>query len=155
MAELDITASMQPIHATSDMEMADKYLGERAAYAYAPRMQFDQGTRVVFGSDAPVESPNPWLSIHAAVTRKRIDGSPGPDGWHPTERLTIAETLKSFTVNPAQVTGKEKVQGKLLPGYWADLIVLEDDPFQSEPNELHKILPIGTMIDGKWVYKEF
>ena len=76
LADLDIIASMQPIHATSDMHMADLYWGDRTAFAYAPKLQLDQGAQVIFGSDAPVETPNPWLGIHAAVSRRRLDGDP-------------------------------------------------------------------------------
>ncbi len=155
LADLGLTASMQPIHATSDMEMADVYWGKRTAYAYAPRHHLDQGTRVIFGSDAPVESPNPWLGIHAAVTRRRADGSPGPGGWHPQGRVSVNEAIRAFTVNPAQAAGKGDKQGKLAPGYWADCIVLEKDPYHCHPDELLDIQPVGTMINGNWVYRNF
>jgi predicted amidohydrolase YtcJ len=155
LTELNVTASMQPIHATSDMEMADINWGKRTAYAYAPRHHLDQGTRVLFGSDAPVESPNPWLGIHAAVTRRRTDGSPGPDGWHPEGRISVHEALKAFTQSPAEASGKGDQQGKLAPGYWADLIVIETDPYTCAPEDLWKIQPVGTMINGKWVYRDF
>ncbi len=155
LADLDIIASMQPIHATSDMEMADAYWGERTAFAYAQRAQFDQGALVIFGSDAPVESPNPWLGIHAAVTRQRIDSSPGPDGWHPEGRVSIDQALAAFTINPARAAGRGNTQGKLAPGYWADLIVLDKDPFSCPAAELSRIQPQGTMVAGKWVYRDF
>ena len=76
LAKLDVIASMQPIHATSDMMTADRYWGERTAFAYNPRLQLDQGARVAFGSDAPVEPLDPLIGIHAAVTRQR-DGRAG------------------------------------------------------------------------------
>jgi predicted amidohydrolase YtcJ len=155
LADLGITASMQPIHASSDMEMADVYWGKRTAYAYAPRHHLDQGTRVIFGSDAPVESPNPWLGIHAAVTRQRADGNPGVDGWHPHNRVSVDEALKAFTVSPAEASGKGNRQGKLAPGFWADCILLDKDPFQCHPHELMDIQPLGTMINGIWVYRNF
>lgn len=84
LAGLNIIASMQPIHATSDMRMADKYWGERTAFAYALKTQLERGAHVAFGSDAPVELPNPFLGIHAAVTRRRADGSPLPEGGIPS-----------------------------------------------------------------------
>lgn len=155
LADLGITASMQPIHATSDMKMADSFWGTRTAYAYASRHLLDRGTRVIFGSDAPVESPNPWLGIHTAVTRRRADGSPGPDGWHPQGRMSVHEALKAFTQSPAEASGKGDKQGKLAPGYWADCIVLEKDPYQCHPDELLDIQPVGTMINGNWVYRNF
>jgi hypothetical protein len=155
MAKLGITASMQPIHATSDMEMADAYWGDRTRFAYAPKLQYDLGTRVIFGSDAPVESPHPWSGIHAAVTRKTRRGEPGPEGWHPEGRLSIEQTLKSFTSTPGEVGGKGDLQGRLAPGYWADCVILDNDPFQIDPDQLWKIQPLGTMINGKWVFREF
>lgn len=155
LAELNITASMQPIHATSDMKMADKFWGDRSAFSYAPRLFLDSGARVIFGSDAPVESPNPWLGIHAAVTRQRADGTPGLDGWHPTGRVSVSEAIKGFTLEPAKAAGRGDQQGKLAPGYWADCIVLEKDPFECHPAELLEIQPSGTMINGSWVYRNF
>ena len=134
---------MQPLHATSDMVMADAYWGERTRFAYAPKIQIDQGARVIFGSDAPVETPHPWPGIHAAVTRKGQDGSPGLDGWHPEGRLTLEQALKGFTSAPAEAAGKGNLQGRLAPGYWADCVVLEEDPFQIEPDELWKVQPLG------------
>src|SRR5690606_32812187 len=83
LAELRLIASMQPIHATSDMEMSDRYWGERSRWAYNPRIQIDQGVVVAFGSDSPVDTFDPIAGIHAAVTRRRADGSPGPEGWYP------------------------------------------------------------------------
>ena len=130
LAELGVIASVQPIHATSDMVMADRYWGSRSAGAYAFRTLMERGTRVCFGSDAPVESPNPFLGLHAAVTRQRPDHSPAADGWYPAQRLALAEALQGFTTGPAYAAGLESQQGLLAPGYFADLIVLAQDPFQ-------------------------
>ena len=151
LAELGIIASMQPIHATSDMVMADEYWGERAAFGYAWRSQLDHSAVLAFGSDAPVESPNPFWGIHAAVTRQRPDGSPGPDGWYPEQRLTVEEAIKAYTYGAAYTAGTEDFQGKLAPGFWADLVVLDKNPFECDPNDLHKIQSVGTMVAGDWV----
>ncbi|MEJ2411969.1 MAG: amidohydrolase [Anaerolineales bacterium] len=155
LAALQVTASMQPIHATSDMEMADAYWGERCQYAYAPIYPLEQGARVIFGSDAPVEDPNPWLGIHAAVTRRRKDGEPGTQGWHPEGRLSLKQALTAFTSSAAEAAGRGDSQGKLAPGFWADLIVLEQDPYQLPPEELAEVQPKGTMVNGKWVWLDF
>ncbi len=154
LAQLDVIASMQPIHATSDMLMADQYWGERAALAYAWRAQLDQGARVAFGSDAPVESPNPFWGIHAAVTRRRADGSPGPGGWRPEQRLTMQEALEGFTLGPAYAAYAEDRQGKLAAGYLADLIVLEEDPFTCDPEQVKDFQSSATMVGGEWVYEK-
>ncbi|MFZ6029192.1 MAG: amidohydrolase [Chloroflexota bacterium] len=154
LAALGVIASMQPIHATSDMEMADRYWGERAGLAYAWKTQCDAGTRLAFGSDAPVESPNPWWGLHAAVTRRRADGAPGPDGWRPEQRISPGDALAAFTSGAAYAAGVEDRLGKLATGYLADLLVLEIDPFTCHPDEIKDIRPRGTMIGGEWVWEE-
>jgi len=153
LAKLDVISSMQPIHATSDMLMADKYWGERSRLAYAWRTQLDAGAHLAFGSDAPVESPNPFWGIHAAVTRRRADGSPNPDGWHPEQRLTIREAIEGYTTGAAYAAYAENRAGKLAEGYLADLIVLERDPFTCDPEEMKDLQLSATMIDGDWVWQ--
>ena len=153
LAELGVIASMQPIHATSDMIMADKFWGKRSEFAYAWRTQLLHGTRLAFGSDAPVESPNPLLGLHAAVTRRRSDGTPGQDGWYPNQRLTPMEAIQAFTSGPAYAAGMESRLGKLSPGYLADLIILDIDPFICEPDALIESKPQATMVAGEWVYQ--
>lgn len=153
LAELGVIASMQPIHATSDMQMADRYWGERAALAYAWRTQLQQGARLAFGSDAPVESPNPFFGLHAALTRQRSDGSPGQEGWYPQQKISIQEALEAYTLGPAYTAGLETRLGKLSPGYLADLIVLPQDPFITPPSNLLALESSATMIGGKWVWQ--
>jgi predicted amidohydrolase YtcJ len=150
---LGIVASMQPIHAPSDMLMADRYWGERAEWSYAWRTQLDHAARLAFGSDAPVESPNPFWGLHAAVTRRRLDGSPGPRGWHPDQRLSIQEALRGFTAGPAYVAYLDDRLGKLAPGYLADLLILDRDPFTCEPDTIKNIHPVATMVGGNWIYR--
>ncbi|MFN2216676.1 MAG: amidohydrolase [Anaerolineales bacterium] len=152
LADLDLIASMQPIHQPSDMEMADRYWGDRCQYAYAPRTQLKAGAVVAFGSDAPVESPNPFLGIHAAVTRRNGDGSPGVDGWYPEQRLSAREALIGFTQGPAYAAGRENRLGKIKKGFLADLVVLEHDPFDIDPSQLKDVVVQSTMVAGDWVY---
>lgn len=152
LSELDIIASMQPIHATSDMLMANRYWGSRAALSYAWRSQLTHGATLAFGSDAPVESPNPFWGIHAAVTRRRHDGTPSSDGWYPEQRLSVGEAIRGYTTGPAFAAGMEDKLGILAPGYLADLLVLSDDPFTCDPEALMNIEPLATMIGGDWVY---
>ncbi len=153
LAGLNVIASMQPIHATSDMLMADKYWGERSVLAYAWRTQLDAGAHLAFGSDAPVESPNPFLGIHAAVTRRRADGSPNPDGWHPEQRVTMQEAIEGFTTGAAYAAYAENRVGKLAQGYLADLIVLEKNPFTCDPEEVKNLQSSATMVGGEWVWQ--
>jgi len=155
LAQLGVIASMQPIHATSDMLMADRFWGSRAALSYAWRTQLEAGATLVFGSDAPVESPNPFLGLHAAVTRRRVDGSPGTPGWYPEQRLNFLEALQAYTTGPAYAAGWEDRLGRLSPGYHADLVVLNEDPLNCAPETLADLEPVGTMLGGEWVYRNF
>jgi len=153
LAALDVIASMQPLHATSDMLMADAYWGERSALAYGWRAQLDHGAHLAFGSDAPVESPNPFLGLHAAVTRQRADGSPSQEGWVPEQKISLQEALEAYTLGAAYAANAEDRLGKLAPGYAADLIVLDRDPFDCHPSEMLNLTPSATMIAGEWVWQ--
>jgi predicted amidohydrolase YtcJ len=153
LADLGIIASMQPIHATSDMQMADRFWGKRSALAYAWRTQLNHGACLAFGSDAPVESPNPFWGLHAAVTRCQANGNPGPDGWYPEQRITLHEALQAFTIGAAYASGQEDCLGKLAPGFLADLLILDKDIFRCEPAQIKDIRPTATMVGGAWVWQ--
>ena len=152
LAELDLIASVQPLHATSDMDIADHYWGERCKFSYAYRSLLNSGAHMAFGSDAPVENPNPFLGLHAAVTRRRHDGYPQVDGWYPQERLSLQQALDGFTTGAAYASGQEDHLGKLTCGHFADLIILETDPFKIDPQELWQVKPKATMVAGQWVW---
>jgi predicted amidohydrolase YtcJ len=159
LAKLGLVASMQPIHATSDMLMADRYWGDRADTSYAWRLQLEAGAAVAFGSDAPVESVNPIYGIHAAVTRRRRDGSPGPDGWRSSQpsgdaRLTVEEAMRGFTRGPAYAAGQEGKLGRLAPGFLADLVILDRDIFSIDPMDIAEVSPVGVVVGGKWVVRD-
>ena len=154
LAELGIVASMQPIHATSDMEMANRFWGERSALAYAWRTQLDHGAVLAFGSDAPVESPNPFWGLHAAITRRRADGSPGPDGWYASQRLSLESALQAYTYGAAYAAGMEDRLGKLAAGFLADLVVLDRDPFEVDANALRETQTVATMVGGAWLWMD-
>jgi predicted amidohydrolase YtcJ len=152
LGRMNIIASMQPIHATSDMLMADAFWGERSRLAYALRTQLNYGARLALGSDAPVESPNPFLGLYAAVTRRRADGFPSSEGWYPEQKLTMAEAWEGFTLGPAYAAYMENRLGRLVPNHLADLIVLEKNPFTCVPEDLLTIQSSATMVGGEWVY---
>ncbi|MBI5960078.1 MAG: amidohydrolase [Chloroflexi bacterium] len=152
---LDVIASMQPIHATSDWEMSERYWGARARWSYNWRTQIEAGARLAFGSDSPVEPFEPFKGIFAAVTRRRPDGSPGPEGWFPDGRLDVDTTLRGFTQGPAYAAGMEHDLGTLAPGFLADLVVLDRDPYTISPDELLAVQVVGTLIDGGWKHRIF
>lgn len=152
LAALGVVASMQPIHATQDYEMADRYWGDRCATAYAWRSLLEAGTVLVFGSDCPVEDLNPFVGIHAAVTRRRADGSPGPEGWYPDQRLTVGEAVRAYTLDAARAVGLDDRLGSIAPGKLADLVMLDRDIFECDPMEIVETEVEATMIGGRFVY---
>jgi predicted amidohydrolase YtcJ len=152
LAKLGVIASMQPIHATQDMLLANDLWGSRSAGAYAFRSLLDSGAVLAFGSDCPVEDLNVMKGIHAAVTRRRADGSPGPDGWYPEQRLTVDETVYAFTAGAAYASGEEAIKGTLSPGKLADLVVLSQDIFAIDPMVILDTKVMATMFDGRLVY---
>ncbi len=149
-AELDIICSFQPIHATADYPLADVTLGERGRCSYNPRIQIDHGAHIAFGSDAPVEPFDPLKGIHAAVTRRRADGSPGPQGWWPEGRVTVDEAIRAYTTDAAYAVSWENELGRLAENYYADLVVLSEDLYKIDPNETLNVQVVGTMAGGIW-----
>ncbi|HOG48748.1 MAG TPA: amidohydrolase, partial [Anaerolineae bacterium] len=110
LGELGVVASMQPIHATSDIDMAEAYWGARSAGAYAWRSLLDAGTVLAFGSDCPVETLDPLAGIHAAATRQRPDGTP-PGGWRAEQGLGVDDAVRAYTWGAAYAAGEEAEKG--------------------------------------------
>ncbi|NBD36539.1 MAG: amidohydrolase family protein, partial [Chloroflexi bacterium] len=152
LARLGIVAAMQPIHAAHDWQMSDRYWGARSAHAYAWRSVLDTGAILAFGSDAPIEIFDPFAGLYAAVTRRAEDGSPGPEGWHPEQRLTLEEALRAYTWGSAYAVRMEDRLGRLRPGYHADLIVLDRDIFTLPPEALLETNVQRAMVGGAWRY---
>jgi hypothetical protein len=150
--QLDVIASMQPIHATSDMYVADRRWGARCQTAYAWKALLDSGARVAFGTDCPVEPPDPLRSIHAAVTRQRPGNEP-PGGWHPEQRLTVAEAIYAYTAASADALGWGGQLGVLAPGALADAVVLNVDPYAAAPVTLDQIAVALTVFNGRIAYQ--
>ncbi|NLC29700.1 MAG: amidohydrolase family protein, partial [Chloroflexi bacterium] len=100
------------------------------------------------GSDAPVETADPFKGLHAAVTRRRADGQPGPQGWYPEQRVSFDQALKAYT---QPLPGNDEVD-LLQAGMPADMIVLEQDPSRLDPHELADLKPLITVVAGEIVY---
>lgn len=150
--ELGIVAAMQPVHATSDMNMAEDRLGaERMEGAYAWRTFLDEGVVLAAGSDFPVELSNPFHGLYAAVTRQDQDGNP-PGGWYPEERLSREEALHGFTLGAAWASHMKTVVGSLEPGKWADFILVDRDYFTVPESEIWQIEVQETWLAGERVY---
>lgn len=150
MAKLDIIASMQPLHATSDRDMAERYWGYRCSNAYAWQSLKNAGVKLIFGSDAPVEEPNPFQGIYAATTRQPMHEN-NHSGWRAEQCLNLEQALHAYTITPAMTIGKQDQLGKLAPAYLADLIVLEQDIFTLQPDQVAEIKPVAVMVNGQWV----
>lgn len=149
---LDLIASMQPTHATSDMNMAETRLGhERIRGAYAWQHYLKQGTVVAGGSDFPVESPNPFFGLHAAVTRQDHANRPQA-GWYKEEAMTIEQALRAFTLDAAYAAHQEKTLGTLEPGKWADFILIDRDIVTGNPETLWQTGVLETWVGGERVY---
>jgi predicted amidohydrolase YtcJ len=147
-AELGIAASVQFSHAPSDRDLADRFWGAKTGGAYAYRSLRDSGALLANGSDAPIEELDPWAGICAGVLRTIDDRS----AWHPEQRLTLDEALAATTVNPAWLARDEHRRGKLIPGFLADLVVLDRDPYELEPEQLPEVNVVATMLGGRWTH---
>jgi len=149
---LDIIASMQPTHATSDKNMAEARIGHaRMAGAYAWRRFLAQGTPVAGGSDFPVESVNPFFGLHAAITRQDHDNQP-PGGWYPDQAMTRTEALRAFTLDAAHACGADDRVGTLEPGKYADFILVDRDYFKMPARDIWKMRVLETWLGGQRVY---
>ena len=153
LAKAGIIASMQPTHQTSDRLMAEKRLDPpRLEGAYAWQSIHKSGARLAFGSDFPVESPNPFPGLAAAISRQDPQGQP-PGGWRPQERVSIDLALAGFTRDAAFAGFAEDRIGSLDPGHWADFIFVDRDPTKVDPQSLAATQVQETWIAGKKVYE--
>ena len=152
-SELGVIASMQPVHATSDMNMAEDRVGpQRIKGGYAWRRLLDSGAVIASGSDFPVELPNPFHGLYAAVARQDRAGMP-EGGWYAGQALTRAEALQSFTLAAAYAAHQEARLGSLERGKWADFIVVDRDYFEIPASEIYDTRVLQTWVGGKLVYE--
>ena len=145
---LGVTASVQFSHAASDRDVAELFWAGKLDGAYAFRSLLDTGAVVANGSDAPIEELDPLAGIVAGVLRT-LDDRPG---WRLEQALTAEEALHATTAAPAWLAGDERRRGKLVPGHYADLVVLNRDPLECPPEELGQLEVVATMLGGRWVH---
>ncbi len=156
MAGLGIIAEMQPYHTIDDMRWMEERIGERSRWAYAFRTLEDAGVLLSFGSDWPGTNAawytsNPLVGMYSAVTRQTLDGQPG-EGWFPEERISAESALRAYTVNNAFASGEEDVKGRIAPGFYADLVVVDRNPLEVPAPELKDLRVELTVVGGRIVH---
>ena len=143
--KIGVIASMQPTHAITDQPTADRYWGSRCINAYAWQGMLNDKVTLIFGSDAPVEDPNPLIGIRAAISRKTVHCN---NGWYPSQRITLEQALHAYTLAPAFVSKSNSEIGCIQPGRKANLVVY---PLSAFNDDSQCTRPEAVMIDGKWL----
>ncbi len=155
-AELDLVASMEPAHAVEDMPWAEERVGpDRIKGAYAWRTLRSAGTELTFNSDLPGSDWSVFYGMHAAMTRRNKSREPS-GGWYAAQSLTAEETVRAYTNWAAYVAFSEDESGVIEAGRWADLTVMDIDPFALESQDPGGILDgeiVATIVDGRIVYR--
>jgi predicted amidohydrolase YtcJ len=153
LAKSGVIASMQPYHAIDDGRWAEKRIGpERIKTTYAFRSLLDNGAHLAFGSDWTVAPMDPILGIYAAVTRRTLDGK-NPNGWVPEQKITVEEALRAYTAGDAYAVFAEGSRGKLVPGYLADIVLLDRDLTTIPPESIEQAQVLATVVGGKVVFE--
>jgi predicted amidohydrolase YtcJ len=147
-ATVGVAASVQFSHAPSDQGLAERFWADRLEGTYAFRSLVDSGAVVANGSDAPIEELDPWAGICAGVLRTLDDRPP----WRAEQAVKVEQALRATITAPAWLSGDERSRGKLLPGYAADLVVLDRDPLEIPPQQLPDVEIVATMVAGRWVH---
>jgi predicted amidohydrolase YtcJ len=151
-AKLNVIASMQPSHQTTDMRWAEDRVGrERLKGAYAWATMLKNGVRLAFGTDYDVEPISPFRGLYACVTRERPEGGP-KNGWEPQEKISLQECIRAYTSGSAYAQFEEGKKGELKPGEYADFIILSNDLTKVPPAQFTKTKVLQTVVNGRTVY---
>lgn len=156
-AKLGVIASMQPLHSYPDEDTLDVWahnIGpDRSSRAWVWKSIALDGGRYTFGSDWPVVTLNPWEGIQTAVTRQTSDGKP-PGGFVPSQKLTVAEAVEGYTIDAAYSGHLEKSEGSLEAGKVADVIMVDRNIFEIDPQTINQTKVVLTIVGGKIVYAD-
>lgn len=153
--QLGVIASMQPTHCTTDMRFCEIGIGtERSKNAYIWKTLLDAGAQLAFGTDWPVEPLDPMRGLYSAVTRKNIEGGFPEGGWFPEQRLTMADSVRLYTLGAAFASFEEKIKGTIEPGKLADFTVLSKDIYRVDPKEILTTEALYTILGGKIVFQK-
>ena len=148
----NLVVNCQPNNLSLDISMIDQCAGARGKYAYALKSIHDTGIPLILSSDAPVSDFNPLAGIYSAVNRKRMDKTP-EQGWYPKECLDVHEAVKGYTIGPAAASGLAGRLGSVTAGKLADLVVLDQDIYQIDADELALVKVDKTIFNGRIVYE--
>jgi len=153
---LGVTACMQPRHGAPDLsaEWARAVGPRRWNYAWAFRSLRDTGATLAFGSDWNVAEMEPAIGIYTAVTRKGLDGRP-EEGWVPGQAIDLDTAVKAYTITGAYANFLEGNRGSLVPGKYADLVLLSENLFTIAPEKIKDVRPVWTVVGGKEVWRNF
>jgi predicted amidohydrolase YtcJ len=149
-ARLGVIASVQPVHAPADIDIAEKYWGERCRLAYAFNTLLESGARVVFGSDVPIETLDPWKGIHAAVCRHRTGEE---KSWYPDQKVSVADAVLAYTQGASYASYEENLKGSIEVGKLADMVILSQDIFEVDPEEIANTKVDCTILGGRTVFE--
>lgn len=153
LAKLDrVVGCVQPHNLILDINMIGQAVGEKGEFTYPFQQMLDAGVELMFSSDAPVASPGPLTGIHAAVTRRREDGTP-EGGWYPQHKVSVEDAVRAYTLTPAIAGGAGNDLGSLSPGKLADLIILDRDIYIIPPDSIHDTKVLLTIFDGRVVFR--
>jgi len=151
-AKLNVIASVQPVHCSSDVELARRLWGKhRTGYAYPYKSMADRGAILACGSDAPIERLDPLEGVWSAVTRKSYDGK---KKFHSEQALTVQRAVEGFTRNAAYSIQDERLHGVLSVGMSADIVVMDTDVFACEPARIREVEINATFFEGECVYTD-
>ena len=154
MAQLNLTAFVQPIFIDQDHRILEKRIGpDLANSSYAFKTLLTLNVPLALSSDAPIDAINPFENIHCAVTRQGLDGSPS-SGFNPKEALSVREAIDAYTLGGAYASGEESFKGLLEPGYVADLCVLDSAIFELPVDQIKHTKVEMTLVNGHIVYQK-
>jgi predicted amidohydrolase YtcJ len=153
-AELGVIPAMQPYHAIDDGRWAEKRIGpERIRTSYAFKSLLDNGANLSFGSDWTVAPMDVLTGIYAALTRRTTDGA-NPEGWVPDEKIPLEDALRAYTWGSAYAGFMEDKVGQLVPGKYADMVILSEDLFRADPLDIPSVQVDLTIVSGEIVYRK-
>ena len=147
-----MSASVQPQHVVDDMPVAALGLPDGGLISYRFRDLLNAGIPLALGSDAPVSIPNPLWTLHAAVTRQDAQNRPEA-GWHPAQRLSLAEAIYAHTMGPALISGRHRELGSISQGKFADMVLLDTDLYKVEPARIRDARVMMTVFNGELAYQ--